>query len=73
MSSTSKLLSRDEVALHNKDGDLWVIVDDVVFDLSTWQEEHPGGKKSLFTGLSCFRILHFPLPVRPINSNNSTN
>lgn len=40
--------SKEEISLHNQDGDLWVIIDDVVFDLSKFQEDHPGGKKSSF-------------------------
>ncbi|KAL1954133.1 hypothetical protein VTO42DRAFT_1713 [Malbranchea cinnamomea] len=42
-----RVLSREEVAAHNKDGDLWIIVDDKVYDLSKFQDEHPGGKKIL--------------------------
>lgn len=40
--------SKDEVSLHNRDGDLWVIIEDAVYDLSKFQEDHPGGKKSSF-------------------------
>ncbi|KII89884.1 hypothetical protein PLICRDRAFT_159111 [Plicaturopsis crispa FD-325 SS-3] len=38
-----KQFSRDEVAKHNKDGDLWVIVDTKVFDLTRFKNLHPGG------------------------------
>lgn len=44
-----KVLSKDEIATHNKDGDLWVIVDENVYDMSPFQDEHPGGKKSRST------------------------
>lgn len=37
------VLTRQEVALHNKPGDLWVIVGNRVIDVSHFQEEHPGG------------------------------
>ncbi|WWC85396.1 uncharacterized protein L201_000259 [Kwoniella dendrophila CBS 6074] len=40
---TLKPLTRDEVAKHNKAGDLWVIVDSIVYDLSKFGNLHPGG------------------------------
>ncbi|KAI0475365.1 acyl-CoA dehydrogenase NM domain-like protein [Xylariaceae sp. FL0804] len=43
----SKTFSKDAVASHNKGDDLWIIVDDDVYDLTKFQEEHPGGKKIL--------------------------
>ncbi|PVF95961.1 acyl-CoA dehydrogenase NM domain-like protein [Serendipita vermifera] len=42
-SSSSKIFTRDEVAKHNKKGDLWVIIDSKVFDLSRFANLHPGG------------------------------
>ena len=39
--------SLDEVAKHNKDGDLWVVYKDKVLDLTTWANRHPGGKQVL--------------------------
>ncbi|KAI9793013.1 MAG: hypothetical protein M1835_007506 [Candelina submexicana] len=43
----SKSFSKDEVASHNKGDNLWIIVDEDVYDLTAFQEEHPGGKKIL--------------------------
>ncbi|KAF8596282.1 acyl-CoA dehydrogenase NM domain-like protein [Ceratobasidium sp. AG-I] len=42
-SKEMKSLSREEVAKHNKEGDLWVIIDSKVFDLSRFAAMHPGG------------------------------
>ncbi|KAJ6619673.1 acyl-CoA dehydrogenase [Mycena sp. CBHHK59/15] len=39
----SKQFSTEEVSKHNKEGDLWVIVDSKVFDLSKFAGMHPGG------------------------------
>ncbi|KAH9994801.1 acyl-CoA dehydrogenase/oxidase [Russula vinacea] len=36
-------LTRDNVAEHNKDGDLWVIIDSKVYDLTRFKNLHPGG------------------------------
>ena len=40
-------ITLDQVAQHNKDGDLWIIIDNKVYDLSKFANEHPGGKKIL--------------------------
>ncbi|ETW83018.1 hypothetical protein HETIRDRAFT_474137 [Heterobasidion irregulare TC 32-1] len=41
---------RDDVAKHNKPGDLWVIVDAKVYDLSRFAAMHPGGLAVLLDG-----------------------
>lgn len=47
----AKAFSKDEVSSHSKPDNLWVVIDEDVFDLTQFQEEHPGGKKSmLFVG-----------------------
>ena len=42
----SKRFSTADVASHKTASDLWIIVDEDVYDLTKFQEEHPGGKKS---------------------------
>lgn len=37
-----KSLTRQEVAKHNKEGDLWMVIDTLVFDLSKFVDMHPG-------------------------------
>ncbi|KAI4834535.1 hypothetical protein E4T44_08736, partial [Aureobasidium sp. EXF-8845] len=37
--------SKADVQSHNKPDNLWIIVDDDVYDMTKFQEEHPGGKK----------------------------
>ncbi|KAL1706068.1 acyl-CoA dehydrogenase/oxidase [Schizophyllum commune] len=44
----SKQFTRDEVAKHNKEGDLWVVIDAKVFDLSRFADLHPGGANVLY-------------------------
>ncbi|KAI9766586.1 MAG: hypothetical protein M1840_006397 [Geoglossum simile] len=43
----SKVFSKSDVASHNKADNLWIIVDQDVYDLTKFQDEHPGGKKIL--------------------------
>ncbi|KAL1858576.1 hypothetical protein Plec18170_002776 [Paecilomyces lecythidis] len=43
----AKTFSKDEVSSHNKSDSLWVVIDEDVYDLSKFQDEHPGGKKIL--------------------------
>lgn len=42
-----KTFSQSDVASHNKPNDLYIIVDEDVYDLTKFQDEHPGGKKIL--------------------------
>ncbi|KAH7101922.1 acyl-CoA dehydrogenase NM domain-like protein [Auriculariales sp. MPI-PUGE-AT-0066] len=42
-----KEFTTDEIAKHNKSGDLWVIIDGKVYDLSKFQNLHPGGLAAL--------------------------
>ncbi|KAL4937037.1 cytochrome b5-like heme/steroid binding domain-containing protein [Aspergillus oleicola] len=45
----SDFYAKDELILHNKDGDLWLAIDGTVYDLTKFSEEHPGGKKILLS------------------------
>ncbi|KAI9461547.1 peroxisomal acyl-CoA-dehydrogenase [Lactarius psammicola] len=47
MSKELKELTREQVQQHNKDGDLWVIIDAKVYDLSRFANLHPGGRSVL--------------------------
>ncbi|KAF8235811.1 acyl-CoA dehydrogenase NM domain-like protein [Tricholoma matsutake] len=40
---TTKQFTKDEVATHNKQGNLWIVVDSRVYDLSKFAAMHPGG------------------------------
>lgn len=53
----------EEVAKHNKENDCWVIVKNVVLDLTSFLNDHPGGKQSIinFAGQDAtesFDMLH---------------
>ncbi|XP_061366400.1 cytochrome B5-like protein [Gastrolobium bilobum] len=39
----SKSYSRTEVSLHNKRTDCWIIIENKVYDVTSYVEEHPGG------------------------------
>ncbi|KAJ7170602.1 peroxisomal acyl-CoA-dehydrogenase [Mycena crocata] len=39
----SKQFTFEEVSKHNKPGDLWIVIDAKVYDLSRFQNLHPGG------------------------------
>ncbi|KAF2402876.1 putative acyl-CoA dehydrogenase [Trichodelitschia bisporula] len=43
----SKTFSKADVASHNKSDSLYIIVDDDVYDVTKFQDDHPGGKKIL--------------------------
>ncbi|KAL4804634.1 cytochrome b5-like heme/steroid binding domain-containing protein [Aspergillus unguis] len=42
-----RIYTKDELHIHNQDGDLWLAIDGTVYDLTKFSEEHPGGKKIL--------------------------
>lgn len=44
----SKTFSPSDVAAHKKPDDLWVIVDEDVYDMTAFQAEHPGEQASPF-------------------------
>ena len=46
MEEKKNLYSIEEVAKHNTPNDLWVVVNDKVFDMSTFKS-HPGGQDAL--------------------------
>jgi len=52
----SQTFKPEEVASHNKPDNLWIIVDEDVYDLTKFQEEHPGGKKSTSAWLERLRV-----------------
>src|SRR4051794_1813452 len=43
----SKTFSQSDVASHNKADSLWIVVDGDVYDVTKFQDDHPGGKKIL--------------------------
>lgn len=38
----AKVLSKEEVTAHKKPDDLWVVIDEDVYNLTDFQTEHPG-------------------------------
>ncbi|KAF4664579.1 hypothetical protein FOL47_005066 [Perkinsus chesapeaki] len=48
-------ISMDEVAQHNTDDDCWLVIDGKVYDVTSFEKEHPGGIMALtaFAGTDC--------------------
>jgi cytochrome b involved in lipid metabolism len=40
-----KVFNKEEVSLHNKENDCWLIIDSKVYDVTKFLSAHPGGKK----------------------------
>lgn len=45
-----RMISREELGLHNKKDDLWIALNGNVYDLTMYLEYHPGGEKMLMKG-----------------------
>ncbi|KAJ2893643.1 Cyclohexane-1-carbonyl-CoA dehydrogenase [Zalerion maritima] len=43
----SKTFSQADVSAHNKADSLWIVIDGDVYDVTKFQDDHPGGKKIL--------------------------
>lgn len=76
----SGTFSTSDVQAHSKPDDLWIIVDQDVYDLTKFQDEHPGGKKSMLFAPSLSRHLAhltqsssaLPARMRPSSSGSTT-
>lgn len=54
-STMAKTFTKDDVASHNKADGLWIIVDEDVYDLTKFQDEHPGKLFLLSSSIHYFR------------------
>lgn len=61
ISDNSKIYyTRKDVSLHNKRNDLWVIINENVYDLTKFQKIHPGGSKllSIYAGQDASEVFN---------------
>ncbi|XP_045788241.1 cytochrome b5-like [Trifolium pratense] len=49
MGSTSKILTFEDVAKHNHKKDCWIIVNNKVYDVTPFLDDHPGGDEALLS------------------------
>jgi cytochrome b involved in lipid metabolism len=45
----ARVISVQEITKHSIPEDLWIVVDDTVYDLTEFAPEHPGGASSTFS------------------------
>eukprot|EP00743_Colponemidia_sp_Colp-15_P013364 GILK01015501.1.p1 GENE.GILK01015501.1~~GILK01015501.1.p1 ORF type:complete len:122 (+),score=27.74 GILK01015501.1:31-366(+) len=61
----SKTFTAEEVAAHKKSTDCWIIIDGVVYNVTSFLASHPGGKRTILDmagkdATTKFRALHNP-------------
>lgn len=42
---SKNLITWDEVRRHNKRTDCWIVVNNIVYNMTTFKKKHPGGSK----------------------------
>jgi len=48
-SKANNTYTREEVALHGQKGDAWLIIEEKIYDISSWAKRHPGGHKVILS------------------------
>lgn len=69
--NTYMLFTLKEVHKHKKKGDMWIIIDDKIYDISKFLKYHPGGKKILFKNAGKDVSTNFPIINSHIHNWNS--
>ena len=64
----AKRFSTADVASHKTANDLWIIVDEDVYDLTKFQDDHPGGKKSTLSPILRIPRSKLMIPSPPASS-----
>jgi cytochrome b involved in lipid metabolism len=39
----------DDVSKHNSENDVWICIDNYVYDVTSWLNKHPGGKQIIMS------------------------
>ena len=50
----ARLVTAAELQEHNSDQSTWIVVNDVVYDMTRFALEHPGGSESRLSVVICF-------------------
>ena len=45
--TSHELYTWDEIKSHNRRGDMWIVVNEQVYDVTEWSNRHPGGARIL--------------------------
>lgn len=50
-----KVFTKDQISLHNSQNSCWIIIDNGVYDVTKFLDDHPGGKQVFvaYAGTDC--------------------
>lgn len=57
--------SIEEISIHNTENDIWIVINEIVYDVTDFLDQHPGGKSMLLNvagtdATDYFEALHQP-------------
>lgn len=65
-----KVFSINDVSMHNTPNDIWLVIDNDIYDVTRFQHEHPGGAKSKSRPFQKLQVLYLT-NVHPVMSGVS--
>ena len=57
--------SIEEISIHNTENDIWIVINGIVYDVTDFLDQHPGGKSMLLNVAGTDATDHFEALHQP--------